>query len=113
MAELFDNWNVDLVAAPNAEDVLHWLAGLARVPDVIVSDYRLPGDNDGLEVIAQLRRHFGCDIPAIVITGDTAPETIQRINQAGFPVLNKPLHPAKLRALLTHLVQQNRTLPVG
>jgi len=113
MAELFDNWNVDLVAAPNAEDVLHWLAGLARVPDVIVSDYRLPGDNDGLEVIAQLRRHFGCDIPAIVITGDTAPETIQRINQAGFPVLNKPLHPAKLRALLTHLVQQNPTRPVG
>jgi len=113
MAELFDNWNVDLVAAPNAEDVLHWLAGLARVPDVIVSDYRLPGDNDGLEMIAQLRRHFGCDIPAIVITGDTAPETIQRISQAGFPVLNKPLHPAKLRALLTHLVQQNRTLAVG
>ena len=113
MAELFDSWNIDLVAAPNAEDVLHWLAGLARVPDLIVADYRLPGDNDGLEVIAQLRRQFGRDIPAIVITGDTAPDTIQRIKQAGFPVLNKPLHPAKLRALLTHLLQQNPTQPVG
>jgi signal transduction histidine kinase/CheY-like chemotaxis protein len=113
MAELFDSWNIDLVAAPNAEDILHWLAGLARVPDVIVSDYRLPGDNDGLEVIAQLRRHFGRDIPAIVITGDTAPDTIQRIGQAGFPILNKPLQPAKLRALLSHLLQQNPTLPVG
>ena len=113
MAELFDSWNIDLVAAPNAEDILHWLAGLARVPDVIVSDYRLPGDNDGLEVIALLRRHFGRDIPAIVITGDTASDTIQRIGQAGFPILNKPLQPAKLRALLSHLVQQNPTLPVG
>ena len=113
MAELFDNWNIDLVTAPNADDVLHWLAGLARVPDVIVSDYRLPGDSDGLEVIAQLRQHFGRDIPAIVITGDTSPDTIQRIEQAGFPVLSKPLHPAKLRALLSHLAQQNRTLPVG
>jgi two-component system, sensor histidine kinase len=113
MAELFDSWNIDLVAAPNAEDVLHWLAGLARVPDLIVADYRLPGDNDGLGVIAQLRRQFGRDIPAIVITGDTAPDTIQRIKQAGFPVLNKPLHPAKLRALLTHLLQQNPTQPVG
>jgi two-component system, sensor histidine kinase len=83
------------------------------VPDVIVSDFRLPGDNDGLDVIAQLRRQFGRDIPAIVITGDTAPDTIQRIKQAGFPVLNKPLHPAKLRALLTHLLQQNPTQPVG
>lgn len=113
MAELFDSWNIDLVAAPNAEDILHWLAGLARVPDVIVSDYRLPGDDDGLEVIAQLRRHFGRDIPAIVITGDTAPDTIQRVGQAGFPVLNKPLQPAKLRALLSHLLQQNPALPVG
>ena len=113
MAELFDSWNIDLVAAPNAEDILHWLAGLARVPDVIVSDYRLPGDNDGLEVIAQLRRHFGRDIPAIVITGDTAPETLARISQAGFPALNKPLQPAKLRAQLSHLLQQNPTLPVG
>ncbi|MFZ0107648.1 MAG: hybrid sensor histidine kinase/response regulator [Thiobacillus sp.] len=113
MAELFDSWNIDLVAAPNAEDILHWLAGLARVPDVIVSDYRLPGDNDGLEVIAQLRRHFGRDIPAIVITGDTSPDTIQRIGQAGFPVLNKPLQPAKLRALLSHLLQQSPTPPVG
>jgi CheY-like chemotaxis protein len=42
MAELFDSWDIDLVAAPNAEDILHWLAGLARVPDVIVSDYGLP-----------------------------------------------------------------------
>jgi len=113
MAELFDNWNIDLVAAPNADDALHWLAGLARVPDVIVSDYRLPGDSDGLEVIVGLRQHFEREIPAIVISGDTSPDTIQRINQAGFPVLHKPLSPAKLRALLTHLVQQNRALPVG
>ena len=113
MTELFDSWNIDLVAAPNAEDILHWLAGLARVPDVIVSDYRLPGEDDGLEVIAQLRRHFGRDIPAIVITGDTAPDTIKRVGQAGFPVLNKPLQPAKLRALLAHLLQQNPSLPVG
>jgi CheY-like chemotaxis protein len=113
MAELFDSWDIDLVAAPNAEDILHWLAGLARAPDVIVSDYRLPGDNDGLEVIAQLRRHFGRDIPAIVITGDTASDTIQRIGQAGFPILNKPLQPAKLRALLSHLLQQSPTPPVG
>jgi CheY-like chemotaxis protein len=80
---------------------------------VIVSDYRLPGDSDGLEVIVGLRQHFEREIPAIVISGDTSPDTIQRINQAGFPVLHKPLSPAKLRALLTHLVQQNRALPVG
>ncbi len=113
MAELFDNWNIDLVTAHSAAEAEEWLASIGRMPDVIVSDYRLPDDTDGIEVITRLRRQFGRDIPAIVVTGDTAPDTILRISQAGFPLLHKPLRPAKLRALLTHLIQQARTAAVG
>jgi signal transduction histidine kinase/ActR/RegA family two-component response regulator len=113
MAELFDNWNIDLVTAHSAAEAEQWLASIGRVPDVIVSDYRLPDDTDGIEVITRLRQKFGHDIAAIVVTGDTAPDTILRISQAGFPLLHKPLRPAKLRALLTHLIQQARAAAVG
>lgn len=112
MAELFDNWNIDLVTAHSADEAEQWLDSLDRVPDVIVSDYRLP-DEDGIDVIARLRERFGRTVPAILVTGDTAPDTIQRIGEAGFPLLHKPLRPAKLRALLTHLIQQSRTTSVG
>jgi len=112
MAELFDNWHIDLVVAHSATEAEQWLDTIARVPDVIVSDYRLP-DEDGLAVITRLRQKFGREIPAIVVTGDTAPETILRISRAGFPLLHKPLRPAKLRALLTHLIQQARATAVG
>ncbi len=108
MAELFDNWNIDLVAAHSADEAVLWLDSLGRVPDVIVSDYRLPDDTDGIAVATRLRERYGRDIPAILVTGDTAPDTIQRIARAGFPLLHKPLRPAKLRALLTHLIQQAR-----
>ena len=70
-------------------------------------------DTDGIEVITRLRQRFGHNIPAILVTGDTAPDTILRISQAGFPLLHKPLRPAKLRALLTHLIQQGRAAAVG
>lgn len=113
MAELFDNWNIDLVTAHSADEAVQWLDSLGRIPDVIVSDYRLPEDADGIEVINRLRRKYGHDIPAILVTGDTAPDTIQRIAHAGFPLLHKPLRPAKLRALLTHLIQQTRAATVG
>ncbi|HET9462417.1 MAG TPA: ATP-binding protein [Thiobacillus sp.] len=113
MAELFDNWDIDLVTARSADEAEQWLDSLARVPDVIVSDYRLPDDTDGIEVITRLRKKFGHDIPAIVVTGDTAPDTILHISQAGFPLLHKPLRPANLRALLTHLIQQARPPAVG
>ncbi|HBU29253.1 MAG: hybrid sensor histidine kinase/response regulator [Rhodobacteraceae bacterium GWE1_64_9] len=113
MAELFDNWNIDLVTAHSASEAEQWLDSISRVPDVIVSDYRLPDDTDGIEVITRLRQKFGRDIPAILVTGDTAPDTILRISRAGFPLLHKPLRPAKLRALLTHLIQQARAVAVG
>ncbi len=113
MAELFDNWNIDLVTAHSADEAEQWLDSLGRVPDVIVSDYRLPDDIDGIEVIARLRQKFGREIPAILVTGDTAPDTILRISRAGFPLLHKPLRPAKLRALLTHLIQQARSPAMG
>ena len=113
MAELFDNWNIDLVTAHSAAEAEQWLESIDRVPDVIVTDYRLPDDTDGIEVITRLRQQFGHDIAAIVVTGDTAPDTILRISQAGFPLLHKPLRPAKLRALLTHLIQQARARAVG
>ncbi len=113
MAELFDNWGIDLVTAHSADEAEQWLATVERVPDVIVSDYRLPDDVDGIAVITRLRQKFDRDIPAILVTGDTAPDTILRINRAGFPLLHKPLRPAKLRALLTHLIQQARTPPMG
>ena len=113
MAELFDNWKLDLIAARSVDEALRLLEGIKRVPDVIVSDYRLPGDTDGLRVISRLREHFQTDIPAVLVTGDTAPETIQTISQAGFPILHKPLRPAKLRALLTHLIQQARSSAMG
>lgn len=112
MAELFDNWNIDLVTAHNADEAMQWLDSLERPPHVIVSDYRLP-ESDGLGVIARLREKYGADIPAIIVTGDTAPDTIQRITRAGHPLLHKPLRPAKLRALLTHLIQQTRAARNG
>ena len=58
MAELFDNWNIDLVTARSADEAEHWLDSIARVPDVIVSDYRLPDDTDGIEVITRLRQKY-------------------------------------------------------
>jgi signal transduction histidine kinase/ActR/RegA family two-component response regulator len=113
MTELFDNWNILLVAVHNTDEAMQCLDKLGRIPDVIVSDYRLPDDTDGIEVITRLRKKYGAGIPAILVTGDTAPETVLRIKQAGISLQSKPLRPAKLRALLTHLIQQSRSAAVG
>ena len=73
-------------------------------PDVIVSDYRLAGNLNGLDVIQALRVQAGRDLPACVISGDTQPHVTQRVREAGLVLLSKPVRPAKLRGLLRHLI---------
>jgi two-component system, sensor histidine kinase len=104
MVEVFDHWNVALAAGEDAEQVRAELQALGRVPDLILCDYRLRGGHTGVEAVQLLREAFGADIPAALLTGDTATDTIQAIKASQLPVLHKPIKPAKLRAFLSHLL---------
>ena len=89
--------------AENGEQALLWLRTQrdAEDPiDLVICDFRLRGDEDGLGVIAALREAAGWMLPALLITGDTAPDRLQRARASGLPVLYKPV-PADtlLRAL--------------
>ncbi len=104
MVEVFDHWDVALAAGEDAEQVRAELQALGRAPDLILCDYRLRDGRTGVEAVAVLRAAFGADIPAALLTGDTATDTIQAIKASQLPVLHKPLKPAKLRAFLSHLL---------
>ncbi len=112
MVEVFDHWNVALAAGEDAEQVRIELLALGRAPDLILCDYRLRDGHTGIEAVRLLRGAFGAQIPAALLTGDTAPETIREIQAVGLPVLHKPLKPAKLRAFLSHLLAENTSSPI-
>ncbi|MEW6676877.1 MAG: hybrid sensor histidine kinase/response regulator [Pseudomonadota bacterium] len=103
MVEVFDHWGVALAAGESGAQVCRELEELGRRPDVILSDYRLKDGETGIDAIRTLHAAFG-PVPAALLTGDTASETINEIGKTGFPVLHKPLKPAKLRAFLSHLL---------
>ena len=103
MMQVFEQWGVEMAAGSEVEEVRDELRELGRAPDLILSDYRLRGGRTGIEAVRLLRAAFGESIPAALITGDTAPETIQAIAASGLALLHKPLKPAKLRAFLSHL----------
>jgi signal transduction histidine kinase/CheY-like chemotaxis protein len=68
------------------------------VPQILMVDYRLR-DETGTEVIAQLRQRLG-EVPALIVTGDTAPQNIQHIVASGCRVIHKPLDGARLAQAL-------------
>ena len=79
---------------------------LATKPDAIVADYYLSGDQNGIDVIARVERHFRTAIPAVIITGETAPERLSLMLNSRFPVLHKPVPPDKLRDALSRLIRR-------
>jgi CheY-like chemotaxis protein/anti-sigma regulatory factor (Ser/Thr protein kinase) len=69
-------------------------------PDVILADYHLDGE-DGLELIARLRSRWGRDMPALLLTADRSEELKAMAARMEVGVLNKPIKPAALRAMLS------------
>lgn len=107
MESLFNTWGVAIVTGRSTEEALEQLRQLNSAPDFLITDYSLPGDTDGIGVVSQFREKFGKDLPALVLTGDTAADTLQRITEAGLKVMHKPVRPARLRAALAHLLEQD------
>jgi CheY-like chemotaxis protein len=68
-------------------------------PDVVMADYHLD-KGTGLDAIAALRRRFGGELAAILITADRSNEVRNEARAQGIVFLNKPVKPAALRAAL-------------
>ncbi|MDO8990773.1 MAG: ATP-binding protein [Sideroxyarcus sp.] len=103
MLHLLRDWGCECDAAESIEEAL----ALARLnaPDVVISDYRLREQRTGVEAIAALRVLLGESLPALLITGDTAPERLREAQASGIPLLHKPVSPAKLYRKLVDLQQ--------
>ena len=108
LVELLRDWRCEVTAASSAREAL---AALDGAPEVIVADYRLREGDNGIGAIGALRERFGKRLPAILVTGDTAPEIFAAARANVLPLLTKPVRAARLRAALTHLLG-TRTQPI-
>ncbi|CAA2101181.1 ATP-binding response regulator [Variovorax paradoxus] len=68
--------------------------------DAVLCDLQLAGEGDGVDVIDAAKR-LQPDAMAVLVSGATGPEVLQRLRHGGVMLLTKPVAPAKLRALLT------------
>ena len=53
-----------------------------------------------IDAIGQMRALWDKHIPTLVLTGDTAPQTLREIQASGALLLHKPIAPARLRSIM-------------
>ena len=104
LASLLRSWGCSVAEFEGGQAACDWYR-LEQSPDLIISDFRLGGEIDGIEAIDLLRTISGRRIVACLVSGDTDANVRQQAQAAGLSLLQKPVRPAKLRSLMRHLVQ--------
>ncbi|TCK09031.1 PAS domain S-box-containing protein [Marinobacterium mangrovicola] len=105
MKALLDGWGCEVVTAASAEQAI---AENRLAPELILADYHLDDDATGTEAVAALRDYFKQAIPAAILTADRSSEVRKQLRELELPLLNKPIKPSKLRALIQHLSGQHQ-----
>jgi two-component system, sensor histidine kinase len=103
MEAVLQGWGYRVLTADSGEEAMAALRDARACPSAVIADYHLDGCT-GIEAIRRVRASLGAAIPAVVITADRTQEVQQEVATLGLPLLNKPVRPAQLRALLSHLV---------
>jgi len=102
MQTLLDTWGCRVTACASLADAERALAGDGGA-DVILADLRLRNEENGIETVRRLRARLG-EVPALLISGDTAPERLREAEASGLPLLHKPVPAESLRSQLLALL---------
>ena len=104
--QLLESWGCKVKTARNKDEVMNFIKeNPYDNPDIILADNRLPGDASGIDITYLIQEKLQASIPCVIMTGDVERNHVQSIIDQGFPVLLKPIQPAKFRAMLSHLIK--------
>jgi signal transduction histidine kinase len=101
---LLSGWGHDVIAVASGDEAIFCLSTCPIQPDLIICDYRLRDGENGIAVIERLRSEYNEAIPALLITGDTAPDRLAEARASGLLLLQKPVSNGKLRAAIVNLI---------
>ncbi len=115
MRPLLEGWSCVVLTASGLAGARRELAEHGAAPDIILVDHHLEGGETGLSVVEALTEELGIRAPAILITADYSDALREAAQARGYLVLNKPLRPAALRALMSQLLvrQPGRLAAIG
>jgi signal transduction histidine kinase/CheY-like chemotaxis protein len=106
---LMTQWGCQVHAGELPEKVLNRMQKNGITPDILICDHRLPQGQTSINAINLLSKLWLKKIPTLVLTGDTAAQTLAEIKASGAVLMHKPIAPARLRSILHFLIHKDST----
>jgi signal transduction histidine kinase/ActR/RegA family two-component response regulator len=111
MTHLLRIWGAE-VLAPDSIDSIDGLFSAHGTPDLLITDLRLGGLENGAALAARLRRAYG-EFPVVVLTGDVATNLTADLEQDAFTVAFKPITSEALQAAISAAFEAKSIRPFG
>ena len=103
---LLTMWGASVDVFEQADLAIAHVKSQDHQPDLIITDHRLGGTHNGLELSREIERLLRRPIPTLLITGDTEDVSLQRISDQHIQVLYKPVKPNVLISAIQNLIVQ-------
>lgn len=113
MLALLGGWGHEVRVAASADEACALIRDEAYRPDVVLADYRLRDTRTGVEAVHDIEAALAETVPALIITGDTAPDRLREAEASGYRLLHKPVKAASLRAYLRQVHKLGRRKDAG
>ncbi|WP_424930963.1 PAS-domain containing protein [Amaricoccus macauensis] len=111
LSGLLEAWGASVLVAANLAEAQELIDELGLAPDLILADYHLDAGQNGLDAIETIRASLG-PVDAVLVTADRSDAVGRRCQAQGVLLLNKPVAPARLRALLASVVPNSDATPM-
>lgn len=105
MRTLLELWGCRVAACSGYAEAERLIDDDALDVDLIIADFRLRQGESGIETVHRLRARLG-DVPALLVSGDTAPERLREAQASGMPLLHKPVPADKLKQAMAGVLRR-------
>ena len=105
LESLLTRWQCEVVCAKDLADARIKLGLKGVAPDIVLADYHLDDDQNGVDAMDGIRARYGQHLPGILITANTNKQLVEDVEKRGYHYMAKMVKPAALRALISSLVK--------
>ncbi len=106
MRTLLEGWGCQVVTALSEQDLARQVDNHHAEADLLIADYHLDNDQNGVDAVARINARRASPIPAMMITANYSNELKQQIRERGHTLMHKPVRPMKLKIAMSHLLGQ-------
>lgn len=106
MRTLLEGWGCRVVTALSEEDLACQVDNYHAEADLLIADYHLDDERNGVDAVAQINARRSTPLPALMITANYSNELKQQMRELGHSLLHKPVRPMKLKAAMSHLMER-------